>query len=108
MKTILLADDEANLTAGIQEAIELFCEGESPGVPEPSKLADLMNDHQYQGGAWILVDIDTRRLDSRAKRVNISMPVNLLSLIDERASELHLSRSAFLALAAEEKLKESA
>ena len=102
------ADDETHLTAAVQEAIELFCEGEGLDMPEPSKLVDLFNDDQYQGGAWVLLDIDIRKLNTRVKRYNVSLPENLVREIDDVRKDLHLSRSAFLALAAEEKLKDFA
>jgi len=100
------ADDEIELTDRIQEAIELFCEDEGQAIPEPSRLGNLMKDDQYEGGAWVLVDIDTRKLNTRVKRYNVSLPENLVMELDERARDMHLSRSAFLAIAAEEKLKE--
>ena len=101
------ADDETDLTASIQEAIELFCEGEDQALPEPSKLSVLLADDQFQGGAWVLVDIDTQKLNTRSKRFNASMRVELLARVDEAAEKLHMSRSAYLAMAAEEKLKET-
>ena len=99
------ADNVNDLEAGVQEAIELYCEGEGLGIPEPSDVGELMKDEQYEGGSWMLVSVDIRKLETRTKRVNISFPVNLLVLVDERRAGLHLSRSAFLAMAAEEKLK---
>jgi metal-responsive CopG/Arc/MetJ family transcriptional regulator len=50
----------------------------------------------------MLVDIDVRRIDSAPQRVNISLPGSLLSQIDEYAQSHHLSRSGFLAKAAQE------
>jgi len=102
------ADDENDLTANIQEAIELFCENEVRKVPTPSRLSDLLKDQQYTDGAWVLVDIDTRRLNTRVKRYNVSLPERLVMEVDAARKDLHMSRSAFLAMVAEDKLKEMA
>ena len=54
------------------------------------------------GGVWMLVDLDLTRIDPAPKRVNISLPGSLLSQIDSYAQTRHLSRSGFLAKAAQE------
>ena len=53
-------------------------------------------------GVWMLVDLDLARIDPAPKRVNISLPGSLLSQIDDYAQARHLSRSGFLAKAAQE------
>jgi metal-responsive CopG/Arc/MetJ family transcriptional regulator len=50
----------------------------------------------------MLVDLDLTRIDPAPKRVNISLPGSLLSQIDDYAQARHLSRSGFLAKAAQE------
>jgi metal-responsive CopG/Arc/MetJ family transcriptional regulator len=50
----------------------------------------------------MLVDLDLSRIDPAPKRVNISLPGSLLSQIDTYAQARHLSRSGFLAKAAQE------
>jgi metal-responsive CopG/Arc/MetJ family transcriptional regulator len=50
----------------------------------------------------MLVDLDLTRIDPAPKRVNISLPGSLLSQIDTYAQARHLSRSGFLAKAAQE------
>jgi metal-responsive CopG/Arc/MetJ family transcriptional regulator len=50
----------------------------------------------------MLVDLDLSRIDPAPKRVNISLPGALLSQIDTYAQARHLSRSGFLAKAAQE------
>jgi metal-responsive CopG/Arc/MetJ family transcriptional regulator len=50
----------------------------------------------------MLVDLDLARIDPAPKRVNISLPGSLLSQIDSYAQTRHLTRSGFLAKAAQE------
>jgi hypothetical protein len=71
-------------------------------LPPPTPLEKLARDPKYKGGVWMLVDLDTTRLDPAPKRVNISLPSSLLSQIDAYAESHHLSRSGFLAKAAHE------
>jgi len=85
-----------------QEAVECHVAGESAPLPEPTPLEKLARDPKYKGGVWLLVDLDTTRLDPAPKRVNISLPGQLLSRIDDYAEANHLSRSGFLAKVAQE------
>lgn len=50
----------------------------------------------------MLVDLDVKRIDPTPQRVNISLPGSLLTQIDDYAQSHHLSRSGFLAKAAQE------
>jgi metal-responsive CopG/Arc/MetJ family transcriptional regulator len=50
----------------------------------------------------MLVDLDLSRIDPTPKRVNICLPGSLLSQIDSYAQTRHMSRSGFLAKAAQE------
>ena len=43
-----------------------------------------------------MVDIDLSKLKVKAKRVNITMPENLLQEIDRYAGQYHMSRSGLL------------
>jgi hypothetical protein len=76
--------------------------GENQPIPAPTALEKLAADPRYQGGVWMLVDLDLARIDPTPKRVNISLPGSLLSQIDSYAQTRHLTRSGFLAQAAQE------
>ena len=52
----------------------------------------------------MLVEVDLSKINKRAVRLNITLPENLLGKIDEAAANRRMSRSAFLALAAEREL----
>lgn len=62
----------------IQEAIELYCEGEDMNIPAPTPLEKLIANPDYEGGAWLLVDVDISLLSTQSIRINISMPENLV------------------------------
>lgn len=94
------SDSWEELPRMIQEAAETYFEGEEIEIPPPTPIERLANDPAYSGGAWMLVDIDLSRLPSRVRRVNITLPENLLKSIDRFAGSHHMSRSAFLARAA--------
>ena len=85
-----------------QEAVECHMAGEGLPVPAPTALEKLTANPQYEGGVWMLVDLDVKRIDPTPQRVNISLPGSLLSQIDDYAQAHHLSRSGFLAKAAQE------
>ena len=100
------ADEWADLPRLIQEAVEVYFEGEAGAVPPPTPLEVLARDPAYAGGIWLLVDIDLERINPRRVRLNVSLPAALVARIDRYAAAHHLSRSGFLAQAAERSLQE--
>ena len=99
------ADHWDDLPAVIQEAVEAHFHGEPEAVPPPTPLEQLATHPDYQGGVWMLVDIDLSRIDTRPVRLNISLPAHLVQQIDEYASHHHLTRSGFLAKAAQQAMQ---
>ena len=100
------ADDWADLPRMIQEAIEVYFEGETGDIPPPTPLEKLASDPAYTGGTWLLADLDLERINPRRIRLNVSLPAALVARIDRYAAAHHLSRSGFLAQAAERRLQE--
>jgi predicted RNase H-like HicB family nuclease len=94
------ADEWDGLPAAIQEAVEAHFHGEPEAVPAPTPLERLIHDPSYQGGVWLLAEVDLSRIDTRPVRLNISLPANLVQQIDAWAGAHHLTRSGFLAQAA--------
>jgi metal-responsive CopG/Arc/MetJ family transcriptional regulator len=56
----------------------------------------------------MLVEIDLSRVNTKAVRLNVSLPQGLLARIDAVAQARRMSRSAFLALAAEHEMQATA
>ena len=98
------ADRWEEIPAKVQEAVELYCEGEDMDLPEPTPLDVLMTDPQYEGGVWLLVDVDTSRLDTRPTRLNISLPRGLVAQMDRYAKSHGMTRSGLIASAVREVL----
>ena len=98
------ADNWDDLAGNIQEAIELYCEDEDMAIPTPTSLTKLMANPDYQGGIWMMVDINIEKLRTKAVRLNVSLPQGLLRRIDDEAKSRHMSRSAFLAMSAQREL----
>ena len=91
--------DEARRMAA--EALAFHIEGlqqDDAPIPAPAPLNAIMADAHNRDAVAVLVDVP---VDTRAVRVNITLPKNLLDAID-RASK---NRSHFLAEAAREKLR---
>lgn len=93
------------LPSAAQEAVEAHFFGETEPIPHPSAPDAWMRAKQFQGGFWMLVDIDLSKVNAKAVRLNISLPENLVHRIDATAKARRLSRSAFLALAAEHEMQ---
>lgn len=89
--------DEA-LTNAV-EAIECHLEGlllDGEPVPMPTSVENHQNNADYLGGAWALVSVDMSRLSGKAKRVNITIPERVLSLIDDYAARHGDTRSGLI------------
>ena len=91
------ADEWQNIPAMAKEAVECHMAGEGLPVPDPTPLEKLMASPDYEGGVWMLIELDVSRIDPAPQRVNVSLPRHLLSQIDEYAQAHHLTRSGFLA-----------
>jgi predicted RNase H-like HicB family nuclease len=57
------ADALDDLPAAVQEAVEVYLEGNAVHVPEPTMLDELPHGKAYTGGQWLLVDIDLARVN---------------------------------------------
>jgi len=101
------ADNWDKLPGMVQEAIEVYCDGEDMLLPEPSSLEQLMPNKDYQNGIWIMLDIDVSKLLKKSVYLNVSLPTNLVSRIDSYANSHKMTRSGFLSLAAQEKIDKS-
>ncbi len=89
----------------LQEAVSCYYEGENVDTPpEPSNVEDLIDseDLYMDGGFWLLADIDFSFLSKKTVRINVTIPEYKLTMIDQAAKKLGMSRSAFLVKAAEE------
>jgi hypothetical protein len=90
-----------------QEAVEAHFHGETEVIPGPSAPEAWEGHEDFEGGFWMMVDIDLSKVNAKAVRLNISLPENLVHRIDAVAKAQHLSRSAFLAKAAEREMTEA-
>ena len=74
-------------------------------LPQPQALEAHLENENYRGGIWGLVDVDLNSLPDRAVRVNITVPSRLLASIDQWANQESESRSGFLTKAAIEHIR---
>ena len=65
------ADELDDLPAQVQEAVEVYFEGEEVEVPTPTPLEVLAAGPEYQGGVWMLIDIDLSKVNTKAVRLNL-------------------------------------
>jgi predicted RNase H-like HicB family nuclease len=99
--------DDARAMA--EEALALHIEGlvdDGEAIPEPSTLAAIMDDRDNRDGVAILVAAKTDV--SKAVRVNVTLPADVLDEIDRYADAHGLTRSGFLAHAAKWVMKREA
>ena len=95
------ADELQDIAKAAQEAVEAHFGIDADPIPHPSTPEAWANHEDMQDGFWMMVDVDLGKVRSKAVRLNISLPEILVHRIDEYASSHRLTRSAFLANAAE-------
>jgi len=94
---VTAADTLHGLPAAAQEAVCAHYGFDDDPLPAASAPEQWFDHPDYQGGVWMLVEIDPARVRPRAVRLNISLPEPLVQRIDEAARQRGQTRSAFLA-----------
>jgi predicted RNase H-like HicB family nuclease len=94
--------DEAinNTKEAIYSHVAILLELNEPVSISSTRIEDLIQDPDYAGGIWALVDLDMSKIDSKPERINISIPRFVLSKIDTYVEKRHETRSGFLSRAA--------
>jgi predicted RNase H-like HicB family nuclease len=96
--------DDAHRMAA--EALQLHVEGlteDGEPIPEPTGLEAAMADPNNRTGVAILVPLQIAQ--TKAVRVNITLPEDTLEAIDRHAERHGLTRSGFLAQAAKREME---
>jgi predicted RNase H-like HicB family nuclease len=90
----------ANAVEAIEAHLELLAE-DGLDIPLPRPLDHWQADPQFAGWVWGLVEVDTSRFEGKAEKINITLPRRLLARVDEYARTHGMTRSGFLAQAAQ-------
>lgn len=88
-----------------EEALAFHVEGmieDGEAIPEPSSLEAIMSDPENSDAVAVLIPLRTPA--KKAVRVNITLAEDLLRAIDAHAEAHGLTRSGFLARAAEQQM----
>ena len=92
--------------ANVQDAIECYYDGVVEVIPaQPSPLEKVLISDDAQGGAVVLVEVNFDFLEKKSVPVNITLPVWLRNRIDKIAKDTGVSRSRFIAQAAQEAMR---
>ncbi len=87
----------------VVEAIECHLEGmllDGEAIPTPKTVEHHLNNPDYADGTWALVTVDVTKLSGKTRRVNITLPERVLSVMDKYATEHGETRSGLIAEAA--------
>jgi predicted RNase H-like HicB family nuclease len=92
-----------------KESIDLWCESaieDGETIPNGNSLTHHQANPDFQGWIWSVVEVPVERYMGPAEKINITLPKLLLSRIDDYAKAHHLSRSGFLAQAAQQAMRQ--
>lgn len=114
---IVVPDIPGAVTAGdsVEEAYQLVIEvaqihledlaARGEDIPLPSTVETLRQRKEFKNWGWGFVDIDVTPYLGKTTKVNVTLPQNVIRVIDQHVEKQGLkSRSAFLASLAMEKL----
>jgi len=94
-----------NALENVQDAIETFYDGEEGTPPPPSTLEKALASEDAQNGAVVLVNVNFDFLEKKSVPVNITLPAWLRDRIDKAAKDAGVTRSGFIARAAQEAMR---
>jgi predicted RNase H-like HicB family nuclease len=95
-----LEEARVNAHDALKGHLSMLSEDGDP-IPAPSPLETLMSLPEYRDAAAFLVSVP----DQHSVRLNISFPSALVAKVDTYAKARHMSRSAFLAMAANQAMQ---
>ncbi|WP_224964164.1 type II toxin-antitoxin system HicB family antitoxin [Acinetobacter guillouiae] len=95
-----------NVKEAIAGHLEILAE-DGEEIPLASEVSKYLNDDEFKGFIWAVVDVDVSRYLGKAEKINVTLPSRLIRLIDDKVGkDKHFkSRSAFLAAGAEKMLR---
>ena len=82
------------------EAIETHLEGmllDGESIPSPKTDEFHRENLDYAEGIWALVTVDVAKLSGKTKRVNITLPERVLTMMDKYATDHGETRSGLIA-----------
>ena len=100
---ISAADNLEDLRPMITEALAFHLDGmrkDGDAIPAPSSFDEILKADGYEDAVAVMV-VKAADGPETTVRVNITLPENTLAQIDRKAAKLGMSRSGFLAKAAE-------
>ena len=91
-----------NTKEAIAGHLEILAE-DGKDIPLASEASTFLDEPNYAGFIWAMVEIDVSRYLGKAEKVNVTLPSRLIRLIDDKVGKdkSYKSRSAFLAAGAE-------
>lgn len=101
-------DDYQDALDSIREAIEAHIEllvDDGELLPAATTIEDFLDEPEYAGVIWALVDVDVTRLMGKSEKINVTLPALLIRRIDQFviAHPEYGSRSGFLSRVASER-----
>ncbi|CAB3759982.1 type II toxin-antitoxin system HicB family antitoxin [Paraburkholderia humisilvae] len=90
------------LKRNAQQVVESLYDRSEQLIPVPTSSTSELHDLDLDDGEglWMFVDINLARVTSKAVGIQFSLPEDLLRQVDLAARERHMTRSAFITLAA--------
>lgn len=99
-----LEDAFSNAREAIEAHLELMLDYNEQ-IPERKPFYEHQKNPEFSGWVWALVEVEDVPLKKTPVRLNVSLPEYLVHRIDDYAKAHHLTRSGFLAKAAQDAMR---
>lgn len=97
-------DALVSVAEAIDAHVELLLE-EGGDIPARRPMAEHQADVHYAGGVWAVVEVPVEKYFGPAEKINITLPRLVLARMDDYARQHGMSRSGFLAQAAQQAMQ---
>lgn len=98
------ADDFEAIMPNALEALDLYLEDKQAPAASPLEAVRSRYEAELAAGAFLL-QVPVMDRDTAVERINVSLERGVLRAIDEAAAQRRLSRSAFIAQAAQNEIR---
>lgn len=99
----------ANVKEAIQAHLDIITE-DGNDIPEAGTVSNYINNPDYRGWVWAIVEIDITPYLGKSKKINVTLADILIKKIDDKVAgnlKLYKSRSGFLQKAALHELEKT-
>jgi len=96
----------SNAKEAIADHLEILAE-DGKNIPLASEVSKFLNDEEFKGFIWAVLDVDVNRYLGKAEKINVTLPSRLIYLIEDKVGKDKQYKTRSAAAGAEKILQAS-